>query len=131
MWQRALARYREELQGADDLDSVHQVHTLEELIASVSSIPVATPSSCFGVVSLNKIAPRLKFVDDFSAVLVLCFGADAALTAAVWGSVRLILLHASSAAETLQGVLDMLEELSLTLPRFQVYEPTLPLSWQL
>jgi hypothetical protein len=49
------------------------------------------------------------------------------VTAAVWGSIRLILDQASSAGETLQGVLDMLEELSLTLPRFQVYEQTLPL----
>lgn len=70
---------------------------------------------------------RLKSVDGFSAVPALCFGADAALTAAVWGSIRLILSHASSVAETLQGALDMLEGLSLTLPRFQVYEQTLPM----
>jgi len=70
-------------------------------------------------------------VDDFSAVLALCFGADASLTAAVWGSIRLILDQAASATETLQDVLDMLEELSLTLPRFQVYEETLPLDREL
>jgi anion-transporting ArsA/GET3 family ATPase len=64
-------------------------------------------------------------------VLAVCFGADATLTAAVWGSIRLILTHASNAAETLQDVLDMLEELSLTLPRLQVYEQTLPLNRQL
>jgi len=79
------------------------------------------------VTSIQRLAPRLKFVDDFSAVLAVCFGADATVTAAVWGSIRLILDQAASAGETLQDVLDMLEELSLTLPRFQSYEETLPL----
>ncbi|CAM1507781.1 Fc.00g046290.m01.CDS01 [Cosmosporella sp. VM-42] len=131
LWHQALEKYQEELQAAEDYQAIQKVHTLEELINSFSSIQDAAPSNYAGVLSLNRIAPRLKFVDDFSAVLALCFGADAALTAAVWGSIRLILSHASSAAETLQDVLDMLEELSLTLPRFQVYEQTLPLNHQL
>ncbi|KJZ74929.1 hypothetical protein HIM_05660 [Hirsutella minnesotensis 3608] len=131
LWHQALEKYREELQAAEDYQAIQKVHTLEELINSFSSIQDATPSKYAGVLSLNRIGPRLKLVDDFSAVLALCFGADAALTAAVWGSIRLILSHASSAAETLQDVLDMLEELSVTLPRFQSYEQTLPLNRQL
>lgn len=131
MWHKALEKYREELQAADDYQAIQKVHTLEELIDSFSSFQGAAPSNYAGVISLKRIAPRLKFVDDFSAILALCFGADTALTAAVWGSIRLILSHASSAAETLKDVLDMLEELSLTLPRLQVYEQTLPLNPQL
>ncbi|RYP46257.1 hypothetical protein DL768_007524 [Monosporascus sp. mg162] len=131
LWHQALERYREELQAAEDYQAIQKVHTLEELINSFSSIQDAAPSNCAGILSPNRIALRLKFVDDFSAVLALCFGADAALTAAVWGSIRLILSHVSSAAETLKDVLDMLEELSLSLPRFQVYEQTLPLNRQL
>lgn len=92
---------------------------------------MAAPGSYSGLSSVSRLAPRLKFIDDFAAVLALCFGADATLTAAVWGSIRLILAHASSAAETLQDALDMLEELSLTLPRLQVYEQTLPLNHSL
>jgi len=126
-----LERYRDELQGAEDYHNIQKIHSLDELISSLASIQVATPGNYSGVISFHRLAPRLKFVDDFSAVLALCFGADAALTAAVWGSIRLILDQASSAAETLQDVLDMLEELSLTLPRFQVYEQTLPLNREL
>jgi hypothetical protein len=126
-----LEKYQQELQVAEDYQAIQKVHSLEELINSFSSLQNSAPSDYSGVLSLNRIAPRLKFVDDFSAVLALCYGADAALTAAVWGSIRLILSHASSAAETLQDVLNMLEELSLTLPRFQVYEQTLPLNRQL
>ena len=126
-----MERYRDELQGAEDYHNIQKIHSLDELISSLASIQVATPGNYSGVISFHRLAPRLKFVDDFSAVLALCFGADAALTAAVWGSIRLILDQASSAAETLQDVLDMLEELSLTLPRFQVYEQTLPLNREL
>ena len=74
---------------------------------------------------MHRLGPTLKFVDDFSAVLAVCFGADAKLTAFVWGSIRLMLHLASSAADTLKDVLDMLEELSLTLPRFKAYEDDL------
>jgi hypothetical protein len=128
LWHKALEKYREELQAADDYQSIQKVHTLEELIDSFSSFQGAAPSNYAGVISLKRIAPRLKFIDDFSAILALCFGADTALTAAVWGSIRLILSHVSSAAETLKDVLDMLEDLRLTLPRLQVYEQTLPLN---
>lgn len=78
--------------------------------------------------SMSRLGPKLKFVDDFSATIALYFGADAKLTALVWGSIRLMLTLASSAGDTLQNVLDMLEELSLTLPRFKAYEKTLPMN---
>ncbi|TLD28819.1 hypothetical protein PspLS_03746 [Pyricularia sp. CBS 133598] len=130
LWHMALEKYRDELQDAQDYEAIQGVHSLDELMKSMSTIQ-AGPGVSASLVTLKRLTPRLKFVDDFSAVLALCFGADTALTAAVWGSIRLILSHASSAAETLQDVLDMLEELSLTLPRFQVYERTLPLNRQL
>ncbi|TLD07289.1 hypothetical protein PgNI_10309 [Pyricularia grisea] len=130
LWHLALEKYRDELQDAQDYEAIQGVHSLDELIKSMSTMQ-AGPGVSASLVTLKRLTPRLKFVDDFSAVLALCFGADTALTAAVWGSIRLILSQASSAAETLQDVLDMLEELSLTLPRFQVYERTLPLNRQL
>lgn len=77
---------------------------------------------------MSRLEARLKFVDDFSAIIALYFGADANVTGLVWGSIRLMLTLASSAGDTLQDILDMLEELSLTLPRFRGYENTLPLS---
>ncbi len=75
--------------------------------------------------SLQRLGPALKFVDDFSAVIAVCFGADAKLTAFVWGSIRLMLTLASSVGDILKDVLDMLEELSLTLPRLRTYETNL------
>lgn len=71
---------------------------------------------------MNRLGSRLKFVDDFSAIIALYFGADANLTGLVWGSIRLMLTLASSAGDTLKDILDMLEELSLTLPRLRAYE---------
>ena len=127
LWHKALEKYRDELQGAEDYQKIQGIHSLDELIESLGSLQAA-PGASTGLVALKRLTPRLKFVDDFSAVLALCFGANTALTAAVWGSIRLILSHASSAAETLQDILDILEELSLTLPRFHVYEKTLPLN---
>jgi len=127
LWHQALAKYRDELQGAEDYQTIQKVHSLDELISSLSSSQLTSHGNFSTIAALKRLAPRLKFVDDFSAVLALYFGGDAALTAAVWGSIRIILAQASSAAETLQDVLDMLEELSLTLPRFKTYEETLPL----
>ncbi|KAJ0323903.1 hypothetical protein COL5a_008017 [Colletotrichum fioriniae] len=131
LWHKALDRYKDELESIEEFQSIQEIQSLRDLINSVETLQTVAPRNHIGLVPLNRLAPRLKFIDDFSAVLALCFGADAALTAAVWGSIRLILGHASSAAETFQDVLDMLEELSLTLPRFQMYENTLPLNQSL
>ena len=131
LWHQAVEKYREELQATEGYQAIQKVPTLEELISSCSSIQDTAPSNYARVISHSRIVPRLNFVDDFSAVLALCFGADAVLTVALWGSIRLILRHVSSTVETLQDVLDLLEELSLALPRFQAYEQTLPLDRQL
>ncbi|KAK5630391.1 hypothetical protein RRF57_006106 [Xylaria bambusicola] len=120
--------YRLELQGVENYQAIPNVGSLEELVESFAQIQAKSPGARSGIYSLNRLAPKLKFVDDFSAVLALCFGANAGLTAAVWGSIRLILGHASSAADTQRDVLDMIEELSLSLPRFRVYEKTVPLN---
>lgn len=85
------------------------------------------PTENTGLSSLGRLGPKLKFVDDFSAIIALYCGTNATLTALVWGSIRLMLRLASSAQDSLRDILDMLEELSFTLPRFQAYEKTLSL----
>jgi hypothetical protein len=77
--------------------------------------------------TLSRLLPTLKFVDDFSAVVAICLGANAKATAFVWGSLRIIISLASTADDALQQALDMLEELSLSLPRLRQYEQTLPM----
>ncbi|KAJ5058662.1 hypothetical protein J3E74DRAFT_467267 [Bipolaris maydis] len=125
LWHRALERYREELYQNDDYQSVTEIATLEDLLDYTKTIEKSLPRDPKAFGSLQRLGPALKFVDDFSAVIAVCFGADTKLTAFVWGSIRLVLNLASSAGDTLKDVLDMLEELSLTLPRFRTYETSL------
>ncbi|KAF2270743.1 hypothetical protein CC78DRAFT_564062 [Lojkania enalia] len=125
LWHRALERYRDELNQNDDYQSVTEIASLEDLLSYTKIIEKSLPRDRNAVSSLQRLGPALKFVDDFSAVIAVCFGADAKLTAFVWGSIRLMLTLASSAGDTLKNVLDMLEELSLTLPRFRTYETSL------
>ncbi|KAI0157224.1 hypothetical protein GGR57DRAFT_461278 [Xylariaceae sp. FL1272] len=131
LWSKALERYREELGGSEDFQAVNEVHSLEDLVTHVNALQNNPSRNRQSLASLNRLAPKFKFLDDFSAIIALTFGADPTLTAVVWGSVRLILTLASSAGDTLQDMLDMLEELSLTLPRFRSYEDTLPMNRQL
>lgn len=121
-----MERYREELEESEDYEAIIGSGSLDELIKYSKTIETHVPERT-ALNSLNRLPPILKFVDDFSAVIAICFGADAKLTAFVWGSIRLIITLASSAGDTLQNALDMLEELSLTLPRFRHYEQTLPM----
>ncbi|KAF2477128.1 TPR-like protein [Lindgomyces ingoldianus] len=127
LWHRAIDRYREELDENDDYQSITEIGSLEELLDSTKSIEPLLPSERNALSSMQRIGPTLKFVDDFSAVIAVCFGADPKLTAFVWGSIRLVLSLASSAGDTLKDVLEMLEDLSLTLPRFRAYETNLPM----
>lgn len=126
LWHKALARYREELEENDDYQDDIVIESLDDLLNYAKTIESLIPQERTALNSMNHLGPKLKFVDDFSAVIALYFGADAKLTALVWGSIRLMLTLASSASDTLQDVLDMLEELSLRLPRFKIYENTLP-----
>ena len=128
MWLRAVERYRAELEGNDDYDDIIGVGSLEALLDHTKTIISLLPPERTILNLLNRLGSRLKFVDDFSAIIALYFGADANLTGLVWGSIRLMLTLASSAGDTLQDVLDMLEELSLTLPRFRAYETNLLMS---
>lgn len=131
LWHKALARYREELDENDDYQDDIAVESLEDLLKYAKTVESLLPQERTALNSMNRLGPKLKFVDDFSAVIALYFGADAKLTALVWGSIRLMLTLASSASDTLQDVLDMLEELSLKLPRFKTYENTLPVDKEL
>jgi ATP-dependent Clp protease ATP-binding subunit ClpA len=128
LWQRAVERYREELEEKDDYQDIIEVGSLEDLLDHAKTIEPLLPRQRTVLNSMSHLGPRLKFVDDFSAIIALYFGADPRLTGLVWGSIRWMLTLASSAGDTLQDVLDMLEELSLTLPRFRSYEKNLPLS---
>lgn len=125
LWHRALERYREELNQNDDYKSVTEIASLDDLLNHTKTIEKSLPRDRNAFGSLQRLGPTLKFVDDFSAVIAVCFGADAKLTAFVWGSIRLMLTLASSAGDTLKDVIDMLEELGLTLPRLRTYETSL------
>lgn len=100
------------------------VKSLEDLVAYARTINFPGANS---FTALSRLGPTLKLVDDFSAVIAICLGANAKVIGFVWGSLRLIITLASSTDEALQKVLDMLEELSLSLPRLRHYEENLPL----
>jgi hypothetical protein len=87
-------------------------------------------------------------LNDFLVVLAVSFGAGTTVTALVWGNLRMILtvrfhgsfykIHinsrlqlASAVDNTLNKISDMLEELSLTLPRLKFYKKTMPLNLEL
>ena len=128
MWKRALERYRDELDENDDYnDVINEAGSMDDVLTYAKTCESTLPRERTTLNSMNRLGPILKFVDDFSAVIVVCFGADAKLTAFLWGSIRLILTLASSADDSFRDVLDMLEELSLTLPQCRIYEGTLPM----
>lgn len=126
LWTKALERYREELgeQEIDEYRTMLEAGTFEDLVNHIKNLE---PPNAQEKAVINRLGPILKFVNDFSAFTALYFGADVKLAALVWGSIQLILRLASSTENTLQDIVDVLEELSLTLPRFRYYEKTLPI----
>ncbi|KAL9615519.1 MAG: hypothetical protein Q9167_000032 [Letrouitia subvulpina] len=125
-WDKALVRFQEELEedDADEYQTILEAGTLEQLVEHIKCIDV--PNGRERAV-LSRLDPTLKFLNDFSAIVAVSFGADTKMTALVWASIRLILSLASSTNDNLQEIVDILEELSLTLTRFRQYEKTLPI----
>lgn len=124
-----MQRYKDELSENDAYDDVlSETGSLQNVLDYAANVESYFPQSRSTLLSFNRLGSTLRFVDDFSAIIAMCFGADFTATALIWGSIRLILSLASAASDKLQNVLEMLEELSLNLPEFRSYEQTLQLS---
>ncbi|KAI9794605.1 MAG: hypothetical protein M1816_004492 [Peltula sp. TS41687] len=122
---KAMDRYRSELK--DGADFILEVDSVEELLNQAKALQPQSPRIGKHSASLSQLEPILSQINDFAALIALYSGADAKATGLVWGSLRLILTLATPAGDTLNDVLDMLNDLSLALPRFRAYEETLPM----
>ncbi|KAL9049311.1 MAG: hypothetical protein Q9162_007284 [Coniocarpon cinnabarinum] len=127
IWGRAFEHFRRDLEESDDLRSVMDDGTMEGLVAYAESVGSTAMDRNRTTQYMQRLSPIIRFIDDFAAILAYCTGADLGATALVWGSIRLMLMLCPNTQDTLQQILDMLEEMSLTLPRFRQYEQTLPL----
>lgn len=132
--------YKEELDCSRDYQDIQNVDSLEDLIAHINTIQNTTSRLRItrdrqALPFLGRLGRRFKFIDGFSETIALASGKDAALKAslmaAVWGSIHMVIISASPTPDTLRDVLDMIEELSLTLPLFRAYEDTLPIGSRL
>jgi hypothetical protein len=148
LWEKALQSYHEELGGEDDFQTILQTGSLDDLLEDKQILEPFGQQGRKALDSINRLKPTFTMLNDFSAVLAVSFGAGTTVTALVWGSLRMILtvrfhgsfyeIHinsglqlASAADNTLNEISDMLEELSLTLPRLKFYEKTMPLNSEL
>lgn len=127
IWARALDRFQDELDEKDDFQAVIEEGSLQSLLTFTQATQ-ASAQERSSVVNMRRVGPIVKFVNDFAALIAFSCGTDPRMTALVWGSIRLLISLSSTAGDTLQDILDMLEELSLTLPRFHNYERTLPMN---
>ena len=147
MWNKALDKYREELKDGDDFEESLYVNSMEELLGQVKAMDIHNARIAKTLSSLNRLEPMLTHLNDFSAVIALFLGADTKGAALVWGSLRIILsvralpesqqyqslltmtkLALPAGSDILGDILDMLEELTLSLPKFKAYERNLPLT---
>ncbi|MCJ1404908.1 hypothetical protein MMC11_008134 [Xylographa trunciseda] len=129
LWEKALERYRKELKDGDDYDHIMDVGSMEELLDQARALEPTGSRTKTPLQSLNRLEPILAHLNDFSAIIAICLGANTKSAALVWGSIRIILtLLVPAGGDMLRDVLNMLEELSLSLPRFRAYENTLPMN---
>ncbi|KAL2351517.1 hypothetical protein BJ546DRAFT_1029279 [Cryomyces antarcticus] len=124
--QVALARFRSEL--GDDEGCFFDVVSVDDLLAQAKALQPPVLRSSRLSTSLSRLESTLSHINDFAAVVALYSGAGPKAAGLVWGSVRLMLTLASPAVGRLEEVLKMLDDISLSLPRFRVYEETLPMT---
>ncbi|KAI6840937.1 hypothetical protein KC340_g1632 [Hortaea werneckii] len=123
---KALARFHEEM-GAED--SIFQdISSPEEVLSAAKALEPLQRSSSGSTGSLFRLEFILGNINDFAAIFALGSGAQPRVTGAVWGSLKVLLMLASTTNDTLGEVLNMLDEMSLALPRFRSYEESLPMT---
>lgn len=86
-----MERYREELKGCEDYESILEVDSVEELLNQAKALRPPGALNKTTASSMNRLEPILIHLNDFSAVIALCLGAEAKIAALVWGSIRIIL----------------------------------------
>lgn len=140
---QALDRFNIELKNDDE--AILDVDNVEELLAQAKAMEPAT-SARSKPSSFKRLESILPHINDFAAVIAVCSGADAKATGLVWGSLKVVFMvrfplilaftrliltkHtqlASPSKDTLDDIVNMLDELSLALPRFRSYEENLPM----
>jgi hypothetical protein len=139
-------RFQTELKG-DNQFMPGDVVSVEELLSQTRPLQPPAPRGSKIATSLSCLEPILSHINDFAAAVAVCSGADAKAAGLVWGSLRVILtvrillsfmqvgdvlndilVGITPAGDTLDDVLDMLDELGLSLPRFRSYEENLPMT---
>lgn len=91
LWEKALESYHEDLVADDDFRMILKTGSLEELLADDQILQPFGPQGRKALDSMNRLKPTFKLLNDFSVVLAVSFGAGTAVTAVVWGSIRMIL----------------------------------------
>ena len=76
LWNRALKRYHGELEEADEPEIQAGPGSLDKLFNYAKTIEAVAPSERSALTSLNRLTLFIKFVDDFSAVVAVYFGAS-------------------------------------------------------
>ncbi|KAH0545465.1 hypothetical protein FGG08_000466 [Glutinoglossum americanum] len=128
IWQNAIQRYYDELgkggiRGPAIEKDLWGIKSPVELLDQIKDLePSDSRSSGAWVGSLRRLETVLLSLNDFAAVTAWALGMNGRVGAVVWGSIRLIL---NLAKPVLPEVLDMLEELRRTLPRYRTYEQEL------
>ena len=126
---KALERFRAELRGSGkDVDQ--NPASIEELLAQNQDLQRSVRGQKLSG-PLGRVEPILSHINNFAAVIALYSGADPKAAGLVWGSLKVILDLSKSTDNGFNSILDMLDELSLSLPRFRTYEETLPMNKQL
>lgn len=91
LWERALRSYHEELAADEDFRTILETGSLEDLLGDNRILQPFGSHGRKALDSMNRLKPTFKLLNDFSVVLAVSFGAGTAVTALVWGSIRMIL----------------------------------------
>jgi hypothetical protein len=90
-WEKALESYHEDLAADDDFRMILETGSLKELLADDQTLQPFGPRGRKALDSMNRLKPTFKLLNDFSVVLEVSVGAGTAVTAVVWGGIRMIL----------------------------------------
>lgn len=91
LWERALESYHEDLAGDEDFRKILETGSLEELLADDQVLQPVGSQGRQALDTMTRLKPTFKLLNDFSVVLAMSLGAGTAVTALVWGSIRMIL----------------------------------------
>ncbi|KAL9129619.1 MAG: hypothetical protein Q9217_001975 [Psora testacea] len=123
-WSLALHNATKRL-DEQDCAQIFLVRGVEDLVRALAQIQSQKQGKPMPRL-ISRIEPFIAVMKSFSEIISVFVSSDPAIAALIWGSIKVLIELTSRSVETLEKLIDVLNDIGAHLPRFELYAQLFP-----